>query len=232
MHRVFINEEEAFFLESFRVALSAETMEERLKAIRCVKHDVIGVRLSNLSDGWSSGWEKDPENRELVEWAAQTAGERSDAIYEFSQVARRYDDKTELRLNIAEQVGEMIWLSIIDGEFKGVQTKDGILYQVTQIARKNAVTGAKDHDKVRERWGQYRGVVHLGMAMNICEERAASPADALLMAEHFHFCLLRECPKGQTKPYVPLEEQISFVYGATTYGPRFRNRGLPFTVSD
>lgn len=43
-----------------------------LTAIRRVKHEGIAVRLQNLSEGRSSGWQEDPANRELVEWVSGT----------------------------------------------------------------------------------------------------------------------------------------------------------------
>ena len=231
MHRVSINEQELFFLELFRIALSAETHAERLSAIRHVKHSVIAARLQNLAENPGPGWIKDPENKDLVEWAAVTAPERDEAIYEFSRVSRDYEDRNERRLNIAEHVGNMIGLSIEDGKFEGVQTNSGILYQLTEVGKEHNVRGAKDKDTVRKSWGCYRSVVHLGMAMDICENLSASSAEVLLMAEHIRRRLSETCPKGTSKPYVPPEEQISFVYKSCIYGPRFQNRGLPFYVS-
>lgn len=232
MNRVTINEQELFFLDLFRIALSAETLVARLEALRWVKHEVIAARLQNLSEKGPSGWEADPRNQDLVQWVAATAGERGDAIYEFSRISRRFDERNERRLNVAEQAGKMIGLSIDDGKFEGVQTDHGILHQVTVIGRDQKVRGAKDGDTVRKSWGCYRGVVHLGMAMDICEENSGAFAEALFMAEHFRLMLSRTCPKGTSQPYVPPDEQISFVYESEAYGPRFLNRGLPFYVSD
>lgn len=231
MHRVSINEQELFFLELFRIALSAETHEERLEAIRHAKHKVISARLQNLAENPGPGWILDPENKDLVEWAAMTAPERDEAIYEFSRVSRDYEDRNERRLNVAEHVGKMIGLSIEDGKFEGVQTDSGILYQLTEVSKEHNIRGAKDKDTVRKSWGCYRGVVHLGMAMDFCEDLSASPAEVLLMAEHFRLRLSQICPKGTSAPYVAPEEQISFVYESRIYGPRFQNRGLPFYVS-
>ena len=232
MHRVSINEPELFFLELFRIALSAEALEERLAAIRSVRHEVIAARLQSLSEGNPPGWQNDPANRELVEWVAKTAGEREDGIYEFSRISRRYEDRTERRLNVAEHIGKLIGLSIEDGRFEGVQTPSGILYQVTEVGKAHNIRGAKDKDVVRKSWGCYRGVVHLGMAMDLCEDLSASPAEVLLLAEHIRLRLSETCPKGTSAPYVSAEEQISFVYESKPYGPRFQNRGLPFYVSD
>jgi hypothetical protein len=212
MHRVTINEQELFFLDLFRIALSAETLVARLEALRWVKHEIIAMRLQNISEKRASGWERHPENQKLVQWVAATAGERGDAIYEFSRILRRFEDRNELRLNVAEQAGKMIGLSIDDGKFEGVQTDHGILHQVTEIGRDQKVRGAKDRDTVRKSWGCYRGVVHLGMAMDVCEEISVSFAEALFMAEHFRAMLSQMCPKGTSQPYVPPGEQISFVY--------------------
>ena len=72
MHRITINEQELFFLDLFRIALSAETLVARLEALLWVKHEVIAARLQNLSGKGPSGWERHPENQKLVQWVAAT----------------------------------------------------------------------------------------------------------------------------------------------------------------
>lgn len=232
MIRVSINQAELNFLEMFRVALSAETNEDRLAAIRCVKHDVISVRLEELTSRAGPDWVRESVNRELVDWAAVTSATRSEAAFELAPVARRYEDLNERRLNVAEHAGKLINFSIHDGKFEGVQTQRGILYQVGKQGREFQIRGAKDKDTIRECWRTYRGVVHLGMAMDFCEELSMSLEDALMLAEEIRRKFSGACPKGTSEPYVSADEQISFVYESGIYGPRFRNRGLPFSVRD
>ena len=221
MDRVFINEQEFHFLELFRIALSEETHEDRLAAIRYVKHEVAEARLQGFVEREGPDWTKAPANRELVEWVAMTSSERAEAVYEFARVSRRYEDRNERRLNIAEQAGMLIYLSIHDGKFEGVHTWSGILYQVTEAGKAQKVSGARDKDTVRKTWSMYRGVVHLGMAMDICEGLSARPEQVLHLAEQIRRLLSETCPKGTSVPYVLPEEQISFVYEPMTYGPRF-----------
>lgn len=231
MRRVSINEAEGFYLDLFRIALSAEDMESRVAALNHVKHVVIAERLKVLTESEGPGWRDDPDNQALVTWAGQTAVERDDAIYEFSRVSRTYEDRNERRLNIAEHAGKLVYLSIRDDTRQGVQTQAGILYQVTRAGKEHGISGARDKDTVRKSWGAYRGIVHLGMAMDYCEGRA-TPSEVLLLAEQLRRALSESCPKGTAHPYVPAEEQISFVYESDTWGPRFGNRGLPFCVRD
>lgn len=231
-HKVAINEIELMFIELFRVALSAPTHEERRAAIRCVRHEVIASRLHEINKKPGPDWVHDENNRELVAWVAATAGEREDAIYEFSRVCQAYDDRYERPLNVAEQVGKMICISISEGKFEGVQSPGGILHQVSKQGREHGISGARDKDVVRKAWRDYRGVVHLGMALDFCEERAAPPEDVFMVAERFRQMLSGSCPKGTKKPYVEAEKQFSFSYESSVYGPRFLNRGLPFTAKD
>lgn len=227
-----INEVEGFYLELFRIALSAETHEAKVKALHYVKHVVIADRLKALSESEGPAWTGEPDNKSLVTWTAQTAAVREDAIYEFSRVSRTYEDRNERRLNIAEHAGKLVYLSVLEGKRQGVQTKDGILYQLTLAGRDHGIRGAKDKDVVRKSWGTYRGIVHLGMAMDFCEDRKVSTGEVLFVAEEIRRLLSGVCPNGTSEPYVPRQEQISFAYKSDIWGPRFRNRGLGFCVGD
>ncbi|MEQ3625199.1 MAG: hypothetical protein ABNH26_11090 [Celeribacter sp.] len=232
MHEVFINEAELSFLELFRIALSAETLEDRLAAIQFVRHEVIATRLQNLTDNFGPHWTSDPRNKDLVELVALKAAERDSAVYEFSRVCRIYEDRNERRLNIAEHAGKIAYLSVLEGKREGVQTPAGILYQLTLAGRKHRIRGAKDKDVVRRSWSTYRGSVHLGMAMDFCEDRGVSPEEVFPVAEQIRRVLSDACPRGTNRPYVPQKEQISFTYASKVCGPRFQNRGLPFGLGN
>ena len=232
MFRVSINEADGLYLELFRIALSAEDSKARIEALRYVKHVVVAERLKVLSESEGPGWPSEPYNQPLVTWTAQTAVERDDAMYEFSRVSRTYEDRNERRLNIAEHAGKLVYLSILEGKRQGVQTPAGILHQVTLAGKQHGIRGAKDKDTVRKSWGAYRGVVHLGMAMDFCQDQAVLPEEVLFLAEKIRRALSETCPKGTSDPYVPREEQIYFNYESDIWGPRFRNRGLPYSVGD
>ncbi len=227
-----INEVEGFYLELFRIALSTEAPRARITALHYVKQVVIAERLKVLSEREGSAWTSEPDNQSLVRWIAQTAATREEAIYEFSRVSRTYEDRNERRLNIAEHAGELVYLSILEGKRQGVQTKNGILYQLTLAGREHGIRGAKDKDVVRKSWVTYRGIVHLGMAIDFCEDRAVSLGELLSIAEQIRRVLSDSCPTGTSDPYVRREEQISFIYKSNIWGPRFRNRGLPYSVGD
>lgn len=231
-YKLAINEIELKFIELFRVALSAPTHKERLLAVRGVRHEVIASRLQEINKNPGPDWVYHEDNRGLVSWVAATAGAREDAAYEFSRFRQAYDHKNERRLNVAEQIGNMICLSIYEGRFEGVQTLGGILHQVSVQGKENGISGARDKDTVRKAWRDYRDVVHLGMALNFCEERSAPLEHVVAVAEHFRRVLSQSCPKGTKKPYVEAERQFYFVYESDVYGPRFLNRGLPFAVKD
>ena len=115
MHKVSINEVESFYVELFRIALSAEDRDARIEALTFVKHVVSAERLKVLSESEGAGWASEPANQSLATWVAQTAAKRDDAIYEFSRISRTYEDRNERRLNIAEHVRKLVYLSILEG---------------------------------------------------------------------------------------------------------------------
>lgn len=230
MLTITINEPELKFVELIRLALSEETKDQREWAIKNVKHEAVAARLDLLAAEGGSSWATDPDNAHFVQWMIGTSAERREAAYEFSQTERRYEERNERRLNIAEHIGKLIWLSILDGKFEGVQTEIGILQQVRDDAKSHAVSGARDIDTLRKVWATYKGVVHLGMALDFCEEHPMPQANLLHVAEQYRQGLSQNCPKGTSKPYVSSEEQISFVYLSSLKGPRFRDRGLPYDV--
>lgn len=207
-----IDEFELGFLEYFRIALSAQTIEDRLVAIRQVKHELNSERQRLLIDGKGPGWIDDPTNRELAAWIAKTSADRHDASYEFLRLSQQYEDKFERRLNVAEHVGKIIDNSIREDKFEGVQTPSGIVYQVTVAGKNHNIPGAKDKDRVRKNWMTYRGVVHLGIAMDLGEENNLSLTEVIQLAERLRRKFSEICPKGTKKPYVPSGEQISFSY--------------------
>ena len=230
MHCVSINELELLHIELFRMALSAETLKDRLEAIENVKHGVNAARLQVISETEGPDWIKDPANEELVAWVAGTAPARDAAIYEFSRLTRRYEETHERRLNVAEHVGKLIELSIAEGKFEGVQTRTGLLHQLTNDGRKYSIPGARDMDTVRSSWGVYRGIVHLGIAMDHFGELPSYPPEMLFQAELIRLKLSQNCARSTTTPYVSPEEQISFVFKSEIWGPRLKDRGVNIDV--
>ncbi len=230
MLTITINEPELNFVELIRLALSEETTEQKERAIKNVKHEAVAARLDLLAAEGGSSWATDPDNAHFVQWTIRTSAERREAAYEFSKTARRYEERNERRLNIAEHIGKLIWLSILDRKFEGVQTEIGILQQVSDDAKSHAVSGARDIDTLRKAWATYRGVVHLGMALDFCEENPNQKMNLLHIAERYRQGLSQNCPKGTSKPYVSPAEQISFVYLSRLKGLRFRDRGLPYDI--
>lgn len=226
---VAINEPELSSIELIRVALSESTKELRERAIANAKNEVVALRLEALSKSHGNDWVGDPQNAEFVRWIAKTSSERHEASYEFSLTARRYEEPNERKLNIAEHIGKLVWLTIQDKRFEGVQTDDGILNQVRNQALENGISGAKDLEVLRKIWKTYRGVVHLGMAIDYCKELPDPKPNVLLVAENFRRCLSHFCPRGTRKPYVSADAQIMFSYFSNTSGPRFQDRGLPFS---
>lgn len=230
MLTITINEPQLLSIELFRLALSEDNSEQRLQAVRNVKHDVVASLLTQLFDG-SVLENADPEiDAEFMQWVAKTSGERHEAAYELAQTAKRYESKNERKLNVAEQIGSLVWLSIQDKTFRGVHSESGLLDHVQHQARNLGVSGARDKDTVRKIWNTYRGVVHLGMAIDYCDESADQNLNVLHVAERFRRDLCLNCPKGTSKPYVDPDEQVSFIYISKLWGPRFRDRGLQFEV--
>jgi len=118
-----INEVEGFYLELFRIALSAEAREAKVTALHYVKQVVIAERLKVLSESEGSALTSEPDNQSLVMWTAQTAAAREEAIYEFSRVSRTYEDRDERRLNVAEHAGKLLYLLYWRANGKGCRRK-------------------------------------------------------------------------------------------------------------
>ena len=230
MQIIAINEPELCYLGLFRMALSETNLEERLTAITAVRHDVIGGRLELLPDGTDGGWVNEPENANLALWVAKTSVVRHEATHMLADIQRRYEDRNERKLNVAEHIGKLVYLSIQDQKNQGLQVRGGILEQVSDIAKENGIRGARDKDTLRKIGNAHRGVVHLGIAMDYCEEAADPALNGLHVAEHFRKARCENAPQKTKDPYVDQGDQISFAYKSDTWGPRFRDRGLPFTV--
>lgn len=230
MHEIAINEPELKYIDLIRIALSEKTDEARQRAIWCVKHEVLSKRIQVINAQAGARWSERPENKALAEWVVASTGDRQAAAMEFAETAQRYTTQQERKLNIAEEVGFHIFLSIQEGRNSGVHTEDGVLERVRHSAKETNIAGARDRDTLREIWNGYRGVVHLGLAMNFCEENPEKGLNVLHVAEEFRELLSTSCPKGTQKPYVDAVLQTSFVYKSMLKGPRFQDRGLPFSV--
>uniref|UniRef100_UPI00248FA41A hypothetical protein n=1 Tax=Litoreibacter halocynthiae TaxID=1242689 RepID=UPI00248FA41A len=197
-----IDQSELLSIELIRMALSEESQDARVKAVKAVKHDIVATRVALLTDRYGPDWTHEPENADLVRWIADSAAERHEAVHEFSEVKTRYEAKHEKKLNVAEHTGKLIWHSIQDGKFEGVQTPNGILQQVQDAGREENIRGAKDKDVIRKNWSTYRGVAHIGMAIDFCESNPSRKNDILKIAEQVRRSLSQNCPKGTSKPYV------------------------------
>ncbi|MEQ9696076.1 hypothetical protein [Shimia sp. SDUM112013] len=228
MREIHINEPELQSIDLFRAALSEETSEQRRQAIAFVKQDIVAGRLDALASKHGENCFSDPTNVEFVQWIARTASARHEAAIGLMQIGRRYDEKNGNKLSVAEHIGMQVWLSIRQGKFEGVYTDTGVLQQVRDDAKETKVRGARDKDILRKIWRCYRGVVHLGMAIEYCEENPDQGMNVIGLSEILRRDLCENCPKGTSNPYVDPSEQFSFVYLSYIWGPRFQNRGLSF----
>jgi hypothetical protein len=231
MLEITINEREFHSIVLLRVALSEENNQLRDTAIRHLRHEIVATNITLLSKECGPDWPDEPENADLVRWIAATSAERQEASHAVEEVMVRYGSKNERKLNVAEHIGKCIVETINSEKFEGVQTSNGILAQVADEAREADVVGARDKDTLRKLWKSYRGVAHLGMAIDYCEDNPRVRPDVLRVADKVRLLLSENCPKGTSKPYVDPNEQIKFIYLSMLSGPRFRNRGLPFYVS-
>lgn len=203
--KISLNEPECECLGLFRMALSEETDDDRSRAIEVMRHEVVSLGLENFPISNST-------HLEFINWTARTAQVRYNAGREFYGIAQRFDSKNELKLNIAEYIGKLVWESIATKRFQGLHVKGGILDQTRDFAKKNAIHGARDKDVLRKIWKAYRGVVHLGMAMDYSEQHPETTLHVLQIAETFRAGLASNHPKGWSEPYVASERQISFEY--------------------
>lgn len=211
METVFLNGSQLQYIELIRVAVSEADNVQRMQAIKNVKHDVVAEQLDLLLKDRDADWFSAQNNADLLAWVAKTGAMRHKVVYEISQLVKRFDEKYDRQLSIAEHIGMRVRLTILEEEFGGVQTDRGIIQQTRDFAKENQIHGARDTATLQKIWGMYRGVVHLGMAMELCEDIPTAGFDVLDQAERIRRNLSENCPRGTSKPYVDPREQICFV---------------------
>lgn len=150
LEQVALNEVEVRGIEIFRTALSEESIGLRKRAIENFRHETVSERLKKLVETVPHARLKACTNSLFMQWFTETSSHRTDAAFEFAETTRRYDDKNEKKLNIAEEIGVYIFVFIKDYKFKGIHTKGGIFEHVRADAIKEGVHGAKDKDVLRK----------------------------------------------------------------------------------
>ena len=199
-----------------RVTLSEPTPASRLRAIQNAPHEaqanLIGIFVRD-ERRWDLGLFI---NLVIHDWIAETAEKRHEAIWELGQTFQRFEERNERKLNIAEELDFHIIDTIRTGKLEEVQTKTGILARVQDQARREGVRSGKDKDTVRKLWNSYRGIVHLGMALDHCENHVGQQLSVLTVAEDFRKQLSESCPKRTSEPYVDSSEQIKFILKSDT----------------
>ncbi|MFD2738039.1 hypothetical protein ACFSUD_00495 [Sulfitobacter aestuarii] len=216
MYKVAINGAEVHYLELFRIAVSESDHEKRMRSIHNVRHEVkmewLKLQISDKETTGMSG----SSNVELLRDMAELAMDAPEMIREFTQTVGRYEGANgrgnERKLNVAEHIGKQVLLSIREGTFHGVQSDFGILEQVRHDAKDLGITGARDVDTLREIWKTYRGVVHLGIAMDEFKNAPDWGPDVLINAEMIRRTLSQNCPRSHKSPYVDPKCQIYFPY--------------------
>jgi hypothetical protein len=196
------------------MALSEDSQEKRLRAIEVVTHDVVARQLNLFASSKGKGWPSDPKYSEFSNLVMQSAGERYEAAIEFGEISRRYDEGTDRNLYVAELVGMYILMTIKAQSFQGLHPEGGIFEQVRAYARDNEITGARNKALLLEHWRTYQGVVHLGMAMQLCAANPEQGYDVVDLAEGIRLDLNSHGPKNRNTPYVNEKNQISFVLKA------------------
>ena len=210
-----IDEKELLLVNLIRLALSEDDMTARVRSIKNVKYFVSTISTQIILDFEENERFVDHFKMPYLRYLAKISERSHDATYELAEVQQRYEARNDTKLNIAEHVGRYIWNSIESKKFEGLHTEIGILQQVQREARAKRVAGARDKDVLRKIWSTYRGVVHLGMAMDYCEENPDHDMNVLQIAESYRRTLSDHCPKGTSKPYVSADEQIKFIYSST-----------------
>lgn len=209
---VHLNDSDLEAILLFRVAISEDTMEARTSAISGLREVLTSDLIEYLGERPSVLESATKQVKDLHRFVFETSKVRREGENRFKRAGLRYDAKNERRLNVAECIGRLVWDTIKAGEFRGLHTSGGILASTMQIGHDAGVSGAKDKDTVRKLWKTYRGVVHLGMAINFCEEEGIGGVSVMEVAEEMRFQLSNNCPKGTKKPYVAEADQMKFVY--------------------
>lgn len=198
------------YIRMFRVALSEETDQARLEAIQNVRQEVDAQSIKIFRDD-ELFWPAIKRHPRTIEWIAETSPDRHDAGSAIAELLERYEKRNERHLDIAERIGNAVFSTIKDKEFRGLQTKSGILKMVSDEARDLKLHGGRDKDVVRKIWTTYRGVVHLGMALDYLYDNPDQDFQLLQKAEFYREQLATNRPRNATEPYVSPEVQFQFL---------------------
>jgi len=195
----------------YRMALSEESQEQRLRAIEVVTHDVVARQVALFTSDKGKGWMSEPRYSEFSQLVMRSADERYESAMEFGQILRRYEEENDRSLYVAELVGMHVLISIKEGSLHGIHASGGIFDQVRLHARENEIPGARTKAALLKCWRTYRGVVHLGVAMRLCGANPEQGHEVLTVAEGIRQELSSRGPGNRSDPYVDQKEQISFV---------------------
>ena len=210
MYQVRLREWDLTHIEMIRIALSEETDQARLEAIQNVRQEVDAQSIKIFRDD-EVFWPAIKRHPKTIEWIADTSPDRHDAGSAIAELFERYEKRNERHLNIAERIGKAVFSTIEDNEFRGLQTESGILKMVSDEARDLKLHGARDKDVVRKIWTTYRGVVHLGMALDDLYDNPDQDFQLLQKAEFYREHLATNRPRNATEPYVSPEVQFQFL---------------------
>ena len=211
MKEIFIQKPAIGYLPMVRVALSEtddpmrqSALENLNGVIQLDKQEVIVKDIDRRN--W--GLEKFPQF--LIDSTRAGPG-RSRSNEEFKGTIERYEKHNEIRMNTAEEIARKIVRSIQTDQFEGLHTATGILKQISDDARNEGTRGARDKDVLRKTWNDYRGVVHLGLALTICEEFPDGDQNVFRVAERIRKLLSGYGPRSHSRPYVDLDLQYKFI---------------------
>ncbi|UWR21291.1 hypothetical protein [Sulfitobacter sp. S190] len=212
---VYFNNFEIRYLEMFYVALSEPTHDLRMRAIANVRHEVEAETDSFLVEDHAAGRIKVPSIDEHYKKMALAARKRDVAKRCLFETEARFTGSgkasNQRRLETADLIGMKILTSILDKKYDGVYSETGILQQVREQSIRENLNVFKDHDSLRKIWKQYRGIVHLSIALGLEEDRSTGRREVIKVAEAYRQILSSSCPRGTQTPYVALSEQILFL---------------------
>lgn len=156
---------------------------------------------------------------DALRFAPAYARPESKALWEFtdagSKLAVAWDSFSkhhERRFNIAVEIGFQLYFTIKNETFRGVHTvPGGILSKISDVARAEGIRGGRDKEVLSAIWRNYRGFIHLPVAMGLLEEARREDINVLSFASEIQELFSDSCARNSKTPYIPASQQISFV---------------------
>ncbi len=154
-------------LPLYRIACRPQGSEKRFEALDGLQALLSMWKTESMTKSvfWATGViAVDPDMGRIL---TDQQGEIARGVLNFQNARNEFNQSNNKRLQTAEEIGAKAWCSIREGTNRGVFSRTGIIEDTSHCHRKLNIRGGRDTDTLRRNWKEYKGVVHLGVALHI-----------------------------------------------------------------